>query len=800
MAPKKKRGRSPTVEGLQKCPVRGCSELLRADEMRGHLLECHPGSKAAKALKSETAEAKALKSEAAEAKALESEVAEPSQSAQDSPVQEPFSAPWRVEVFDFGDTELSGSFVREALAVEGRPAYKADSGRRIVWKGSAGARREKKQWQLLGSDGSLEAVLDQDLATPVQDTSSAEHAWKTSRGRVLVGVHCKVSPPQRLQLQPGANAIAAEGIYQLTRARCEGRPVYRRQPADEEEGDHEDEDSSSKLAELFHVASSGRGKNMQNARWEVRDTNQKGPLLESFDGDAALPQELPGNFFQVMDTRSRDPIRRTHDPLRRRVADVVEDFEPGQEDQPTRIDNIQNARAVTSVIRWWHVARFNWAVCIRGPTGCSQLRDDLGNVELPNELLTDTHCDFCGRQRRLYCLRAYRKLSACPDSCQRCAEMNISNALSEKSDRYMMHEIFWGCMKCVQYLLGEKAARLKPKKAEEGSKSKSKKGEQKEITARTVDEEDVRALLSTRPASSSGWPEPKRAKVVAPRKQNSSEEKSEEKSEEEEEDEEEENDEEEDADAPNCDCGFPAVSRQVMSAGANQGKYFYRCSVWPEAEHCDFFVWKGTAGAPKCRCGQRALERKVKKDGPNKDKLFYVCPRPREKQCRFFEWADGPGSPQPRKRTLSEWPSSPQAPARIPAPAASTPPRERAPAASEEQQRLCHCGQPARRLQVKKEGSNHGRFFFKCASNSNACRNFFEWADEPPRQQAAAAPASRASRSSSSGGAARPPSGAGAPPARPASGGAVGSGRCFHCGAEGHWARDCPAKRSGQRG
>ena len=32
--------------------------------------------------------------------------------------------------------------------------------------------------------------------------------------------------------------------------------------------------------------------------------------------------------------------------------------------------------------------------------------------------------------------------------------------------------------------------------------------------------------------------------------------------------------------------------------------------------------------------------RMVQKEGPNKGRQFFTCPKPRESQCGFFEWAD----------------------------------------------------------------------------------------------------------------------------------------------------------------
>ncbi len=41
-----------------------------------------------------------------------------------------------------------------------------------------------------------------------------------------------------------------------------------------------------------------------------------------------------------------------------------------------------------------------------------------------------------------------------------------------------------------------------------------------------------------------------------------------------------------------------------------------------------------------CNCGNEAVLRTVQKEGPNKGKEFYTCSKPRDEQCRFFEWGD----------------------------------------------------------------------------------------------------------------------------------------------------------------
>ena len=41
-----------------------------------------------------------------------------------------------------------------------------------------------------------------------------------------------------------------------------------------------------------------------------------------------------------------------------------------------------------------------------------------------------------------------------------------------------------------------------------------------------------------------------------------------------------------------------------------------------------------------CQCSQPAARRIVQKEGNNQGREFYCCPRPREEQCGFFQWAD----------------------------------------------------------------------------------------------------------------------------------------------------------------
>lgn len=124
-----------------------------------------------------------------------------------------------------------------------------------------------------------------------------------------------------------------------------------------------------------------------------------------------------------------------------------------------------------------------------------------------------------------------------------------------------------------------------------------------------------------------------------------------------------------------CNCGQDAVLLTVRKDGPNQGRQFYKCS----AGNCNFFLWSdqpsqqgapvlppargpplqapqasqsswyssassrnnsGNVGQVMCNCNEVAVTRTVQKDGPNKGRTFYTCGKPREQQCRFFQWAD----------------------------------------------------------------------------------------------------------------------------------------------------------------
>ena len=89
----------------------------------------------------------------------------------------------------------------------------------------------------------------------------------------------------------------------------------------------------------------------------------------------------------------------------------------------------------------------------------------------------------------------------------------------------------------------------------------------------------------------------------------------------------------------------------------------------------------------------------------------------------------------------------------------------------------CPCGAGPCKVLTARTDRNNGRKFFRCPSSVNDCR-YFQWADEAG---GAGGPSSRG------------PGGAPAAERQERSPAKVGgSGTCFKCGQEGHWARDCP--------
>lgn len=117
----------------------------------------------------------------------------------------------------------------------------------------------------------------------------------------------------------------------------------------------------------------------------------------------------------------------------------------------------------------------------------------------------------------------------------------------------------------------------------------------------------------------------------------------------------------------------------VRKEGPNTGRQFYKCPKPQGGGSCDFFLWADASNtgpsAPTpsasysrgagdttsfrqptfqnqqrdensevcCECGETAKQLTVQKEGPNQGRQFYTCAKPRDAQCRFFQWGDDSG-------------------------------------------------------------------------------------------------------------------------------------------------------------
>ncbi|KAK9117737.1 hypothetical protein Sjap_016684 [Stephania japonica] len=175
-----------------------------------------------------------------------------------------------------------------------------------------------------------------------------------------------------------------------------------------------------------------------------------------------------------------------------------------------------------------------------------------------------------------------------------------------------------------------------------------------------------------------------------------------------------------------CPCGAGTCAVLTSNTPRNPGRKFYRCThfnspVWWSANgtsakalteteelRCGFFEWcdqqtpsKKQLPSPECICGAGPCIRcTVKKDGVNKGRQFFKCPEQGASKCTFFHWCDEEMSPQ-----------------KCGVPSLFSPD--------------CSCGAgKCRRLTFTEEGENKGKGYFVCPvkKGQGAC-NFFQWED-----------------------------------------------------------------------
>ncbi|KPJ08784.1 DNA topoisomerase 3-alpha [Papilio machaon] len=136
-----------------------------------------------------------------------------------------------------------------------------------------------------------------------------------------------------------------------------------------------------------------------------------------------------------------------------------------------------------------------------------------------------------------------------------------------------------------------------------------------------------------------------------------------------------------------------------------------------------------------CSCNKPAIQLTVRKQNANFGKKFYKCATMRENGgCDFFLWA-----PESENTVQNQFETPPDSGRGSAPPSAGTsnssrgwgiaPTFSRTDYTPNEDNVMCNCGVPARRVTVQKEGPNKGRPFYGCPKNFSSRCNFFQWAD-----------------------------------------------------------------------
>ncbi|CAK1596337.1 unnamed protein product [Parnassius mnemosyne] len=192
-----------------------------------------------------------------------------------------------------------------------------------------------------------------------------------------------------------------------------------------------------------------------------------------------------------------------------------------------------------------------------------------------------------------------------------------------------------------------------------------------------------------------------------------------------------------------CGCNKPAIQLTVRKQNANFGKKFYKCPVGKENGGCDFFLW-----APE-----------------SEGNVLNPYETPPESTI-----SRGHGSSPSNSSggTARGWGIAPSFP--------------REEYQQNEDNVMCNCGLPCKKITVHKEGPNKGRPFYGCPKDFNSRCNFFQWADSGSTVEWGGSNATRGRGRGRASGSGSGNGDAGGPRTR----------KCGLCRQEGHTRSRCP--------
>ncbi|CAF4845799.1 unnamed protein product [Pieris macdunnoughi] len=162
-----------------------------------------------------------------------------------------------------------------------------------------------------------------------------------------------------------------------------------------------------------------------------------------------------------------------------------------------------------------------------------------------------------------------------------------------------------------------------------------------------------------------------------------------------------------------CGCNKPAILLTVRKQNANFGKKFYKCQAGKDNNGCDFFLW-----APE------SIDSNVQSDAS------WGTSTPGD------SWGtSAPGTSRGTSAQNDSWGTSAPGSSRGTSDSGSSrgwgvaPSYNRDDFQPNEDNVMCECGLPCKKITVHKEGPNKGRPFYGCPKEFNKRCNFFQWAD-----------------------------------------------------------------------